>query len=263
MILLLAAMGCQENETDTLHVYCFSLGQADSILLQYADTNILIDAGEDDDGKDIGERLRELGVKKLDLLVITHFDKDHIGGIPELLYYVETEGVLLPDYERDSKRYRAMMEVFEQRSIPVQRLSQTTAMDLGLGRFTFYPSPIPYDTVLENDNELSIITALSYGSKKLLFMGDAAGAWLKELCYKGYDISCDILKMPHHGEWEADTAALCPLSAPAYAMITDSKKNPADPETLQALSLIGAEVLRTVKGEIHLSINGKNIKAVN
>lgn len=263
-IFMLAGLnGCRKKEAAApmaLDFYAFSLGQADCLLLSYEGYHILIDAGETDDGEDICRALSELGIKKLDLLVVTHFDKDHIGGLPVLAETVEIDGCLMPDYVRDSKKYRAMEAALEQFDVPVMRLQADMGLELGRGSFAFWISPIPYDTEEKNDNELSIVTRFTYGDTSFLLTGDAEGAWLEALCDKSYDISCTVLKVPHHGKWESDLALFTALALPEYAVITDSGKNPADEETLSALTLEGAEILRTAQGDVHLVSDGRQVR---
>ena len=250
-IFMLAGLnGCRKKEAAApmaLDFYAFSLGQADCLLLSYEGYHILIDAGETDDGEDICRALSELGIKKLDLLVVTHFDKDHIGGLPVLAEAVEIDGRLMHDYVRDSKKYRAMEAVLEQFDVPVMRLQADMGLELGRGSFAFWISPIPYDTEEKNDNELSIVTRFTYGDTS--FLRD-----------KSYDISCTVLKVPHHGKWESDLALFTALALPEYAVITDSGKNPADEETLSALTLEGAEILHTAQGDVHLVSDGRQVR---
>lgn len=262
LISLLAAPGCTSPEDKPLELdlYAFSLGQADCLLLSYDGYHVLIDTGEDDDGEDIARELEDLGVEKIDLLLLTHFDKDHIGGLPELLEHVQVEACLRPAYVRDSKKYRAMEAAFEKHNVPVQELTADTGLPLGRGNFTFWISPIPYDTEEKNDNELSIVTRFTYGDCSYVFMGDAEERWLDALCYKGYDLTCTVLKAPHHGEWEDNITALAALSLPEYVLLNDSKKNPADEQTLSAFRLLGANTLCTADGTIHLTSDGKSVQ---
>lgn len=242
-----------------LHLYAFSVGKADCLLLSFDGYHVLIDTGEEDDGEDIAQELSSLGVEKIDLLILTHFDKDHIGGLPALLEYVEVDACLRPAYVRDSKKYRAMEEALTAHNVPVQELTADTGLTLGRGTFWFWVSTVAYDTEAKNDNELSLITRFTYGDCSYVCMGDAEGQWLSDLCYKGYDITCDVLKVPHHGQWDENTGALAALSLPQFALITDSKKNPAEEQTLSAFRLLGSNTLCTADGTIHLTSDGKTV----
>lgn len=256
----LCLTGCSPKaDPMALDLYAFSIGKADCLLLSYDGYHVLIDTGEEDDGEDIAQELNALGVEKIDLLVLTHFDKDHIGGLPALLERVEVEACLRPAYVRDSKKYRAMEEALQAHSVPVQELSSDTGLELGRGSFLFWTSPIPYDTETKNDNELSLVLRFTYGDCAYVFMGDAEERWLSELCYKDYNLTCNVLKVPHHGEWESNITALSALSLPEFALFTDSRKNPAEEETLSAFRLLGTNTLCTANGTIHLVSDGKTV----
>ena len=90
-------------------------------------------------------------------------------------------------------------------------------------------------------------------------MADAEGGWLNDLCYEGYELGCDVIKFPCHGKWQKHIPALLALSLPAYAIVTDSVKNPAAEKTLDALSTMDITTLRTMDGDVHLFTDGMKV----
>ena len=86
----LLSIGCHADEgnASTLDLYVFSCGKADAILLQFDGHNVLVDTGENGDGKEIVTELESKNVEKIDLLILTHHDKDHIGGADVILDFV-------------------------------------------------------------------------------------------------------------------------------------------------------------------------------
>ena len=261
IILCFAALvGCSPAPSSGMDIYTFSIGKADCSLLSFDGVNVLIDAGEEDDGEDILRDLHDLGIEKLDLVILTHFDKDHIGGFSTLAEAVQIERVILPDYVRDSDPYQDMEAALQLHEIPNERLSDDTAFTLGRAAFTIWTSTKTYDPEKGNDNQMSLIAAITFGKVRLLFMGDAEGGWLKDLCYGGYELGCDILKFPYHGKWQKNVPALLALSLPRFAIITDSTKNPADDETLDALRTMDITTLRTMNGTVHLFTDGNKVE---
>ncbi len=252
-------MGCVSTPANGMDVYTFSVGKADCSLLSFDGINVLIDAGEEDDGGDIIRELRDLQVEKLDLVILTHFDKDHIGGFAALSGAIPISKVILPDYVRNSEPYQAMEEALNAHKIPAERLSSDAAFTLGRSAFTVWASPQTYDPEKENDNQMSLITAVTFGQTRLLFMADAEGAWLKELCFSSYELGCDVIKMPCHGKWQKNVPVLLGLSLPRYAVITDSGKNPAAEKTLDTLAAMDISTLRTADGDVHLFTDGKTV----
>ena len=259
LLCLTTLAGCTPAPESGMDIYTFSIGKADCSLLSFDGMNVLIDIGEEDDGDEITEALSELQVEKLDLVILTHFDKDHIGGFAEIAGSLPIEKVLLPDYVRDSDYYRAMADALSFYDIPAQRLTAETTFELGRARFTLWASTKTYDPEKENDNQMSLVTAVAFGQTRLLFMADAEGGWLKDLCYEGYELGCDVLKFPCHGKWQKHVPALLALTLPSYAIVTDSTKNPADEKTLSALDTMDVTTLRTIDGDVHLFTDGTKV----
>ena len=256
---LAALVGCTPAPEPGMDIYTFSIGKADCSLLSYDGMNVLIDVGEEDDGDNILDALRQLQVEKLDLVILTHFDKDHIGGFYEVADAIPIEKVILPDYERDSEPYWNMDTALQLHEIPVERLSIDTVFEFGRASFTIWASTKTYDPDKGNDNQMSLITAITFGQTRLLFMADAEGGWMKDLCYKGYELGCDVIKFPCHGKWQKHIPTLLALSLPTYAIITDSDKNPADLKTLDALDTMDISTHRTLDGDVHLYTDGIKI----
>ncbi len=83
-------------------------------------------------------------------------------------------------------------------------------------------------------------------------MGDAEGEELKKLVYSGRNLTCDVLKLPHHGVYDDQLPALLTVTMPQYVIICDSEKNPAGSETMKTLAFFDTTVLQTKDGDIHL-----------
>ena len=144
-------------------------------------------------------------------------------------------------------------------SIPAERLSADASLTLGRATFTVWTSTKAYDPEKGNDNQMSLVTSVSFDQVRLLFLADAEGGWLKDLCYGGYELGCDVVKVPCHGKWQKNLPALLALSLPSYAIVTDSDKNPADDRVLDALNTLDITTLRTKDGNVHLYTDGKQV----
>ena len=80
-----------------------STGKSDCILVEIGNKVIMIDTGEDKNGKQIVDRLKEKGINTLDYLILTHLDKDHIGGVDSVLSSVKVKNIIQANYKKDSK----------------------------------------------------------------------------------------------------------------------------------------------------------------
>ena len=260
-VLLLFGCACTPNEpqeTNRLDIYAFAVGKADALLICAPDAAIMIDTGENGDGEKLTNRLRELGVQKLDLLILTHFDKDHIGGADKIINDLPIDRIVLPSYTKESKQYTQLAAALTQTTAEVSFLTKDLSLTYGDLELSVWVSPVPFDG--KSDNEQSLITKLLYQGKSCLFMGDAENAELEKLVFGTRNLTADVLKLPHHGVYDKNTFALMTTVMPSHVIICDSEKNPAESETIQAISIYDPVVLQTKDGEVHLVISGGVIK---
>lgn len=256
--------GCHQGGR-TLSVHVFSIGQADSILLTDGSASVLIDTGEKNDGGKIADSLSALGIDRIDLLILTHFDKDHIGGAPELLSRATVDRVLMPAYTPDSKRYKKLLEALNQAGLTAQQLTEDISLSIGGMALDIWTPKAAYAASdaaehADMDNDQSLVVRLVFGDTRLLFLGDAEDVRTEELL-GGYDLACDVLKIPHHGRYHETSGALLDAAAPAYALITDSTKNSAEADLIALLDERGIQTMRTMDGELILTIRGDQIAA--
>ena len=263
LLILLFLFGCACDPTESgdakkLDIHAFSIGKADALLLRTPDAAIMIDAGEHGDGEKLVAKLSELGVEKLDLLILTHFDKDHIGGADTIIENLPIGRIVLPSYGKESKQYTELLAALAQTDAKTAYLDQDISLSYGELELMIWNSPVPYDG--KSDNEQSLIVKVLYQSRSLLFMGDAEGKELEKLVFGTRNLTCDVLKLPHHGVYDENTFALMTAAMPSYVIICDSEKNPAAEETLQAMELFDPVILQTKDGDVHLTVVNGVIK---
>ena len=238
-----------------LEVTVLDIGKADAILLQAGEEAVLIDTGEEEDGDKVAAALKERGVQRLDCLVLTHLDKDHIGGVPAVLEAVEVERVVQSNNEEDSDAYRACLQACWEAGHNPERVAAPGELPLSHLRLRLLPSgKVSY----ADDNHYSIMAELTYGEKRFLFAGDAEAERLEEYL-AGEPAPVDFLKVPHHGRENDKTAAFLAQVRPAYAVITCSKKHQPDEEVLEQLSALGASVFLTTGGDVRAVCDGQNL----
>lgn len=257
LLILLLLLGCacapaESLDAKKLDIYAFSVGKADALLVRTSDAAIMIDTGENGDGEELVSSMQKLGIEKLDLLILTHFDKDHIGGADAVIEGLPIDRIILPSYEKESKQYTQLLAALAQSDAEVSYLTQDVSFRYGDLELTIWVSPVPFDG--ESDNEQSLITKILYQGKSLLFMGDAEKKELEKLVFGTRNLTCDVLKLPHHGVYDENTFALMTAVMPSYVIICDSEKNPAAKETLQAMEFYDPVILQTKNGDVHLTV---------
>ncbi|HBN56034.1 MAG TPA: hypothetical protein DD414_04605 [Lachnospiraceae bacterium] len=150
------------------------VGKADAIIVQSDNYAMVIDAGEEEDGEEVTAFLNNQGITCVDTLIITHFDKDHVGGADTLVESVKVGRVLLPYYEGVSTEYLDFMKALKQTGLKPERLSKPLNFKIGEASVLVEP-PLSYQvdsSQAENDNNFSLITTITHGENVLLFTGD-------------------------------------------------------------------------------------------
>lgn len=254
---LLALPACALEEGEALSVTFFDAGNADAILVRTGEHALLIDTGLNKNGDELTERLKALGVTRLDALLITHFDKDHVGGADILLEEIPVDAVYQPDYCKDSKQMRQYQEAMASRGLTPVTLSENCALTLGGAELSIDVAN-QSDYGPDEENDFSLVVRLQFGDNRFLFAGDAEEARIAELLVEG-DLACDVLKVPHHGKKHDNNALLFQAAGATYAVITSSDEEPEKQETVRLLELAGSTVLLTRLGEITLCSDGQEV----
>lgn len=250
---------CGRSAVSTLTVAFLKVGKADAIVLRAAGETLVLDTGEADDGEELASYLRGCGVETVDTLIITHFDKDHVGGAPTLLENFPVGRVLIPDYTGAGEAYAAFLAALAAAGIEPTRLSGTLRFTLGDADVLVDAPTVYASTAAEPDNDYSLITTVTHGENRLLFMGDAENERIAQWLADGNAAACALLKVPHHGVWCKQLPALLAAVTPAAAVICDSEKNPAEEKTLSALSAQDVPVYETKDGNITVLSDGATL----
>ena len=244
--------GSAENTELSVHV--FSFGKADAFLIMTDESAVLIDCGESGDGKAIVQYMKEQGISGLDCLILTHFDKDHVGGAAKVLKSVPVSRVLQSNSPRDSKEMEKYLKALDLTGMEAETVSETLSFSLGDAEFTVYP---PQKETYEKDpsNNSSLVTTVRFGDTSFLFTGDAESARLAEVV--ALDLGkFDLLQIPHHGNWDMLLVSLLRMTDPSLALITSSEEEPEDMRTLRLLQQESVQVLLSREGELDIASDG-------
>lgn len=249
----------QKSETDPqLRVTSIDVGKGDCILISKGDKNIMIDTGYEDTADKIISYMKEQGTDKLDYLIVTHYDKDHVGGAAKIAENILVDKILLPDVEGRSCYYKALMNVISDKQISFTQVSEDISFTLGEVCFKVLASDVEYELSGEewNDNDISLVITAVYKKDSYLFAGDLEKDGIKSFLAKD-EGSFDVIKMPHHGQNSKKTDELIEAVSPKLAVITDSNEEPAEDKVLSLLEDQKAEVYRSsVNGNITIISNG-------
>ena len=252
---------------EKMKVTILKTGKSDAIVLSSEGQNLMIDTGEVDDAEKIVQFLKDEGINTIDAMIITHFDKDHVGGAGLLAETFNVKRVLIPNYEGTIAEYADFMAAMEAALIEPERVADN--MDFTLGQMSIrIEPPKTYDintisnAVEDYDNTLSLMTEVTCGERTFLFAADADKRRLNEWLEDNQDSKFDFLKAPHHGKYNAALENLITAIEPEYAALTCSKKNPADDSVIELFKKYGVNVFQTRDGQITVLTDGSTIKVL-
>ena len=242
-----------------LEVYYFDVGQADSILIRENDNNILIDAGNNEDGEKLVNYLKnDLNIEKFNMVVGTHPHEDHIGGLDNVIDSFDIDTILMPNATSTSKTFENVLDSIEKKDykITVPKINEEF-------NYNNINIKVLYTGTDEKDlNNTSIVLKLTYQNNKFLFMGDATSKVEKKLLNE--DIKSDVLKIGHHGSEYSTTKNFLDKVNPQYAIIEVGKNNTyKHPKeiTLDKLNKKNIKIYRTdIDGTIKVVSDGNNLK---
>ena len=233
------------------------VGQADSILIRNDNHSMLIDAGNNEDGKDVLNFIKEKGITKLDYVIGTHPHEDHIGGSDDVINSdLEIENILMPKISTNTKTYEDVLDAISNKGLTVTAPKKDDTFEIGKAKCT-----VMTDSILDQDNLnlSSIIIRLEYGENSFLFMGDAEEENEKQIHWP----KTDVLKVGHHGSNTSSSKNFINQVQPKYSIIMVGKDNSyklPKQETIDKLKNIGSEIYRTDEnGTIEINSNGVDI----
>ena len=255
-----------------LDVVFLDVGQGDATLIRTPGGRaVLVDAGVRSPYVDEGTRtvlphLQRYGVGRLDALVLTHADADHIGGAAALLRSVPVGRLVVNGAEGETDLWREVLAVADSLGVPVQpvRAGDTLAVDPAVRLRVL--GPMGPDG---SPNDASVVLALRHGRTRWLLTGDAEVAGEGALVARfGDRLGADVVKVGHHGSRTSSAPALVAAAGrPSFAVVSVAQRNRyglPDEEPLERWAATGAELLLTSReGAVWLRSDGRHVRRVD
>lgn len=257
------------GDTNTLSVTFLDIGQGDSIFIQSpTGVQMLIDGGPPGGG--VLARLSErMGFfdRSIDIVLATHPDQDHIGGLPLVLERYDISEILMTENKSITSADKAFadaakseVQAEDARIVYVRRGMQ---FDLGGGALLTILFPDRDPTFLES-NTSSIVARLTYGESEFLFTGDSPQAIEKYLVsLDGNKLQSDVLKVGHHGSRTSSSQVFLDAVYPKYAVISAGKNNTYGHPHMEVMDALRAMDVQTentaTQGSITFHSNGREL----
>lgn len=236
LVLSISISFIYKNIPKDLYINFIDVGQGDSTLITTQfNKKILIDGGGSEFGStfDVGEKtllpyLLKKKIHKLDYVIISHFDSDHVGGILTILEELNVKQVLIPKQVEYSENYNKFLDIIKKRNIKVKIVGEGNTINLDKNTYLdiLWPEEKQItDNVLNNN---SMIVRLCYKNFKMLFTGDIEEIAEQKLLQKYENtekLTADILKVAHHGSKSSSIAEFLEKVNPKIAVIGVGKNN--------------------------------------
>lgn len=241
-----------------MQVHFIDVGQGDSILIESpSGKTMLIDGGVKGAGQQIVSYLKELGINKLDIVVATHPDADHIGGLIPVLDNMTIEQFYDSGKVHTSQTFEEMLTRIDEKNISyhVPKIGDDIEFDKDVNVKVLNAN----DQATDN-NDASIVLKMTYGNVSFLLTGDAGVALEKEMLQ--YDVKATVLKAGHHGSNTSSSEEFIQAVKPEVTILSygeDNKYGHPHAEIVDRLQAIGSKIYATADlGTITVSTDGVN-----
>lgn len=259
----LAVLILQGTKTGELEVSFLDVGQGDAILIEGpTGIELLVDGGRD--RSVLRELPRVMGPldRSIDMVLATHPDADHIGGLPDVLARYRVSLVLMPARGTDSPQAERFADAIAREPNASGRVALSgLRIHLGDGAYADVLYPDENAATLRETNDASVMLRVVYGETEFLLTGDAP-TWAEERVVRAYGegLKSDVLKAGHHGSRTSTGDALLAAADPAYVVVSAGRDNPyghPHEEVVARVRASGATLLSTIdSGMITFSTDG-------
>ena len=266
ILLLLTSCSCKEQETTAtvsstsrLEIHYLDVGHADAALIICDGMAMMIDGGNAEDSSLIYAYLESKGISHLNYMICTHPHEDHVGGLIGALHYATVDTVYCSAETADTHVFTKFSDHLAAMEKEISVPSHGDTFLLGGAVVTFLGPISPAEDI----NNMSLVLRIEHGSNSFLFTGDAGHDEEAQILDAGYDVSCDVLKVGHHGIHDSSSSKWLWEVRPDYAVISVGADNdggfPSD-SVLYALEKLNSQVFRTdLQGNIICISDGQNI----
>ncbi len=227
-------------------VKILDVGQGDCALIYSNGRTALIDTGTVNSSNNVCTELGSLGIKSIDLLMLSHLHSDHTGGVERIVDTFSVKNLILPELSTFSEGMSAAQYAIN----AVTRsnggvFTAVQGMNFSVGEFEVTVLAA-YDD--DEENNRSIFAMAELDGRKFLFTGDAETKVEKQLLKEGLNLKCDVLKVGHHGSTTSSSNGFINAAAPSYAAISvglDNSYGHPHREILSAFNTRNINTLRT------------------
>ena len=242
-----------DTSSELMQIHFIDVGQGDCSFIDLGTYEVLIDAGDNTKGDVVCQYINPYVDGNLELVIATHPDADHIGGIDTVLKNYTVDKVIDSGYTTDTKTYSDYINAVKTEGC-ILEYDFDTNISLGNGATL---NILETGDQWTNSNDMSVVSMLTYGNTEVLFTGDISQD--VEFTLLGRLNNIDVLKVAHHGSKTSTSDMFLEAVKPNYAIVSAGKNNRyghPTKEALDRLNYYGTKVLGTyMSGSIVLNVN--------
>lgn len=252
-----------KNISEDLQVHFVDVGKADFIYIKFKNHNIIIDAADKEPNNIVTEYLKKQDVSKIDLAVVSHAHRDHIGQMAEVIKSFSVEKFIMSKIPESliptGRTYEKMLRALKEKEVNSKIAKAGESFEIEDLKIEVL-GPVKKG---KNLNDTSLVLKMTYKNVSFLFTGDAEKAEESDIIDAGYNLKVDVLKVGHHGSRTSSSENFLKKVSPKFAVISvgPDKSNLPKEEILKRIEKYCKNIHRTdLNGNIIISTNGKNIK---
>lgn len=248
------------TNNDLLKVHYLDVGQGDSIFIELPNNEtMLIDAAESYQSENIINYLKNLNYQKIDYVIGTHPHTDHIGGLKDIINTFEIGKIYMPKVVSTTKTYESLLMAIKDKNLKINTAKAgTSIIDTDALKINILA---PTNSTYTELNNYSVVTKITYGTTKFLFMGDAEKLSENEI---KENVTADVIKIGHHGSNTSSSINFIKKVNAKYGIISvglNNKYNLPKEETITNWENSGTKIyLTSINGTITAISDGTNIK---
>ncbi|WP_334071842.1 MULTISPECIES: ComEC/Rec2 family competence protein [Paenibacillus] len=244
-----------------LRVIFLDVGQgASQLLIGPSGRTMLIDAGDNSEEQRMLDYLREYGVERIDIVVGTHPDADHIGGLDAVIGHHKVGAVYMPKIQANTKTFESLLESIRERGLKVKTAKAGLRLDWDDQVDVRLIGPVEQS---DDSNNMSAVMKVTFGETSFLLTGDAERESEKAMLASGADVQADVLLVGHHGSTSSTSLSFLRKVSPKYAVIQVGENSYGHPkkEILDRLRKQNVQVYRNDRqGTIETVSDGQGIR---
>ncbi len=264
----------QKFQPNLLRVTFLDVGQGDAIHIQTpSDKHILVDVGRWSPGYDSGSNtitpyLKEIGVERIDAIILSHPHADHIGGIVSVLNEFNVSKLYQSSYEYESQLYSNYIKKAEELGVPVNNVFAGELLEIEENMRFYILGPFVKEAKPSSPNNYSVIVKAVYGDRSVLLTGDAEKGQETDLVnIYGDFLKSDLYKMGHHGSRTSSTENFLEKVNPELSVASLAFRNRFRHPNFEAVTRTSnyseKNYYTSLEGAVVIETNGIDLKKID